>query len=136
MHKILQARLQQYVNRVLPDIQAGFRKGRGTRDQIANIHQIIEKSRKFQKTRDRRNTNIKETSQVVQWLGVRLPTRGVWGTKVQSLIRELRARVPRGCWAHTPRLLSPRALEPQRRNQREARTPGEGPARSDTAKIK
>ena len=46
MLKILQARLQQYVNRELPDIQAGFRKGRGTRDQIANIHWIIEKERK------------------------------------------------------------------------------------------
>ena len=43
MLKILQARLQQYVNRELPDVQAGFRKGRGTRDQIANIHWIIEK---------------------------------------------------------------------------------------------
>ena len=49
MLKILQARLQQYVNRELPDIQAGFRKGRGTRDQIANIHWIIEKARQFQK---------------------------------------------------------------------------------------
>ena len=50
MLKILQARLQQYVDRELPDIQAGFRKGRGTRDQIANIHWIIEKARKFKKT--------------------------------------------------------------------------------------
>ena len=49
MLKILQARLQQYVNRVLPDIQAGFRKGRGTKDQIANIFWIIEKAREFQK---------------------------------------------------------------------------------------
>ena len=49
MLKILQARLQQYVNRELPDVQAGFRKRRGTRDQIANIHWIIEKARKFQK---------------------------------------------------------------------------------------
>ena len=49
MLKILQARLQQYVNRELPDVQAGFRKGRGTRDQIANIHWIIEKARAFQK---------------------------------------------------------------------------------------
>ena len=49
MLKILQARLQQYVNRELPDVQAGFRKGRGTRDQIANIHWIIEKAREFQK---------------------------------------------------------------------------------------
>ena len=47
--KILQARLQQYTNRELPDVQARFRKGRGTRDQIANIHWIIEKARKFQK---------------------------------------------------------------------------------------
>ena len=49
MLKILQARLQQYVNRELPDVQAGFRKGRGLRDQIANIHWIIEKAREFQK---------------------------------------------------------------------------------------
>ena len=49
MLKILQARLQQYVNRELPDVQAGFRKGRGTRDQIANIRWIIEKVREFQK---------------------------------------------------------------------------------------
>ena len=50
MLKILQARLQQYVNCELPDVQAGFRKGRGTRDQIANIQWIIEKAREFQKT--------------------------------------------------------------------------------------
>ena len=49
MLKILQARLQQYVNRELPDVQAGFRKGRGTRDQIANIHWIIKKARELQK---------------------------------------------------------------------------------------
>ena len=49
MLKILQARLQQYVNRELPDVEAGFRKGRGTRDQIANIHWITEKAREFQK---------------------------------------------------------------------------------------
>ena len=49
MLKIFQARLQQYVNWELPDVQAGFRKGRGTRDQIANIHWIIEKPREFQK---------------------------------------------------------------------------------------
>ena len=47
--KILQARLQQYVNRELPDVQSGFRKGRGTRDQIVNIRWIIEKAREFQK---------------------------------------------------------------------------------------
>ena len=49
MLKILQARLQQYRNRELPDVQAGFRKGRGTRDQIANICSILEKAREFQK---------------------------------------------------------------------------------------
>ena len=49
MLKILQARLQQYMNRELPDVQAGFRKGRRTRDQIAKIHWIIEKAREFQK---------------------------------------------------------------------------------------
>ena len=49
MFKILQARLQQYVNVELPDVQARFRKGRGTRDQIANIRWIIEKAREFQK---------------------------------------------------------------------------------------
>ena len=50
MLKILQARLQQFVNRELPDVQASFRKGRGTRDQIANICWIIAKAREFQKT--------------------------------------------------------------------------------------
>ena len=49
MLKILQARLQQYVNHELPDVQARFRKSRGTRDQIANIHWVIEKAREFQK---------------------------------------------------------------------------------------
>ena len=50
MLRILQARLQQYVNHELPDVQAGFRKGRGTRDQIANIHWIIEKAKSSRKT--------------------------------------------------------------------------------------
>ena len=50
MLKILQARLQQHRNHELPDVQAGFRKGRGNRDQIANIHWIIKKAREFQKT--------------------------------------------------------------------------------------
>ena len=49
MLKILQARLQQYMNRELPDVQVGYRKGRGMRDQISNIHCIIEKAREFQK---------------------------------------------------------------------------------------
>ena len=51
MLKILQARLEQFVNRELPDVQAGFRKGSGTRDQIANICWIIEKAREFQKNK-------------------------------------------------------------------------------------
>ena len=50
MLKILQARLQQYMNRELPDVQAGFRESRGTRDQIASIHWIIKKAREFQKS--------------------------------------------------------------------------------------
>ena len=49
MFKILQARLQQYMNQELPDVQAGFRKDRGSRDQIANVHWIIEKAREFKK---------------------------------------------------------------------------------------
>ena len=49
MLKILQVRLQQYMNQELPDVQPGFRKGRGTRDQIANIHWIMEKAKQFQK---------------------------------------------------------------------------------------
>ena len=49
MLKILQARPQQYVNHEFPDVQAGFRKGRGTRDQITNVHWIMEKAREFQK---------------------------------------------------------------------------------------
>ena len=49
MLKVLEARLQQYVNQELPDVQAGIRKGRGTRDQIANIHWIIETAREFEK---------------------------------------------------------------------------------------
>ena len=49
MLKILQVRLQQYMNHERPEVQAGFRKGRGTRDQIANIHWIIKKAREFQK---------------------------------------------------------------------------------------
>ena len=60
MLKLLQARLQQYVNPELPDVQAGFRKGRGTRDQIANIRWIIEKAREFQK-----NTSVQFNRSVV-----------------------------------------------------------------------
>ena len=61
MLKSLQARLQQYVNHELPDVQAGFRKGRGTKDQIANICWIIKKAREFQKKK-------KKTSILLYWL--------------------------------------------------------------------
>ena len=57
MLKIIQARLQQYMNRELPDVQGGFRKGRGTRDQIANICWIIKKAREFQEKK-KKNTSI------------------------------------------------------------------------------
>ena len=59
MLKILQARLQQYMNRELPDVQADFRKGRGTRDQIASIQWVIEKAREFEKNKQtNKQTNI------------------------------------------------------------------------------
>ena len=57
MLKILQARLQQYMNCELPDVQGGFRKGRGTRDQIASIRWIIEKAREFQKKKQKNKQN-------------------------------------------------------------------------------
>ena len=64
MIKILQARLQQYVNQGLPDVQAGFRKGRGIRDQIANICWIIAKAREFQK----RSTSALLTMPLTVWI--------------------------------------------------------------------
>ena len=64
MLEILQARLQQYMNRELPDVQGGFRKGRGARDQIANIRWIIEKAREFQKT----STSASLTMPLAVWL--------------------------------------------------------------------
>ena len=64
MLKILQARLQQYVNHELPHVQAGFRKGRGTRDQIANIRWIIEKAREFQK----KSTSALLTMPLTVWI--------------------------------------------------------------------
>ena len=59
MLKILQVRLQQYINRELPDVQAGFRKGRGTRDQIDSIQWIIERAREFQKKKSASLTTLK-----------------------------------------------------------------------------
>ena len=64
MLKILQARLQQYMNHELPDIQAGFRKGRGTRDQIANIHRIIKKARVPEKTK----TKTRKPKPLTVWI--------------------------------------------------------------------
>ena len=66
MLKILQARLQQYLNRELPDAQAGFRRSRGTRHQIANIHSIIKKARKFQKNIYFRFTSYTKASDCVE----------------------------------------------------------------------
>ena len=66
MLKILQTRLQQYVNREILDIQAGFRKGRGTGDQIANIRWIIEKARKFQKASI--STSLTMVKPVIVWI--------------------------------------------------------------------
>ena len=71
MLKILQARLQQDVNQELPDVQAGFRKGRGTRDQIANIRWIIEKAREFQKTiYFSLLTRLKQLWKILQEMGI------------------------------------------------------------------
>ena len=58
MLKILQARLQQYMNQEISDVQAGFRKGRGTRDQIANICWVMEKAREFQKTKTKKQHHL------------------------------------------------------------------------------
>ena len=66
MLKILQARLQQYLNRELPDAQAGFRRSRGTRHQIADIHSIIKKARKFQKNIYFRFTSYTKASDCVE----------------------------------------------------------------------
>ena len=77
MLKIFQARLQQYVNCELPDVQAGFRKGRGTRDQIANIHWIVKKAREFQKnicfidsTKDFNCVNHNKLWKILQEVGI------------------------------------------------------------------
>ena len=72
MLKILQARLQQYVNCELPDVQAGFRKGRGTRDQIANIHWIIEKAREFQKKKKKKTISalFTMTKPLTVWIAI------------------------------------------------------------------
>ena len=74
MLKILQARLQQYVNRGNPDVQAGFRKGRETRDQIDNIHWIIEKAREFQKN----ITSISASLTMLKLLTVWITKKNLW----------------------------------------------------------
>ena len=68
MLKILQAKHQQYVKCELPDAQAGFRKGRGTRDQIANIHWIIEKAREFQKTSN--SASLTTIKSLTMWITI------------------------------------------------------------------
>ena len=77
MLKILQARLQQYVNQELPDVQVGFRKGRGPRDQIANIHWIIEKIREFQKNH----------ILLLHWLCIKSLT--IWITTSWKILQEM-----------------------------------------------
>ena len=74
MLKILQARLQQHVNQELPDVQAGFRKGRGTRDQIANICWIIEKAREFQKKKNKKQNIACATLSMLKLLTVWITT--------------------------------------------------------------
>ena len=70
MLKILQARLQQYVNPELPDVQAGFRKGRGTRNQIANICWIIEKAREFQKKKTSTSALLTMPKPLTVWITI------------------------------------------------------------------
>ena len=70
MLKILQAKLQQYVNRELPDVQAGFRKGRGTRDQIANIRWIKEKAREFQKKKTSISALLTMPKSLTVWITI------------------------------------------------------------------
>ena len=68
MIKIIQARLQQYVNQELPDVQAGFRKGRRTRDEIANINWIIEKAREFQKKKKSISVSLTTLKPLTVWI--------------------------------------------------------------------
>ena len=68
MLKILQARLQQYVNPELPHIKAGFRKGRGTRDQIVNIHWIIDKAREFQEKKKSTSVSLTTLKFLTVWI--------------------------------------------------------------------
>ena len=68
MIKIIQARLQQYVNQELPDVQAGFRKGRRTRDEIANINWIIEKAREFQKKEKSISVSLTTLKPLTVWI--------------------------------------------------------------------
>ena len=68
MLKVLQARLQQYVNQEFQHVQAGFRKGRGTRDHIANIHRIIEKAREFQKKKKSTSASLSTLTPLIVWI--------------------------------------------------------------------
>ena len=68
MLKILQARLQQYLNQELPDVQAGFRKGRGTRDQMADIHWIIERAREFEKKKKSTSALLTTPKLLTVWI--------------------------------------------------------------------
>ena len=81
MLKILQARLQQYVNCELPDVQGGFRKGRETRDQIANICWIIEKAREFQKKKQRKKIEWER----LEISSRKLDTKGTFHAKMDTI---------------------------------------------------
>ena len=98
MFKILQARFQQYVNHELPDVQAGFRKDRRTRDQIANIHWIIKKASEFQKniylcfndyTKDFDCVSHNELWKILQKIGIRDHQTGSWEICIQVKKQQL-----------------------------------------------
>ena len=98
MLKILQARLQHYVNWELPDVQAGFRKGRGTTDPIANIHWIMKKAREFQKNiyfcftdyaKDFDSVDHNKWQKILQERGIQTTLPDFWGTCMQVKKQQL-----------------------------------------------
>ena len=110
MLKIFQARLQQYMNREIPDVQAGFRKGKGTRDQIANIHWIIKKQENSRKTST--SSSLTMLKPLTVWITTNwkiLKDMGI-PDHLTCLLRnlyEMDACLPGCVWNATPRSLSP-----------------------------
>ena len=98
MLKILQARLQQYVNRELPDVQAGCRKGRGTRDQIANIHWIIEKARVSQLCQSLWLCGSQQTVEIVQEMEYQATLPPSWKTCMQVKKQQLELDMEQQTW--------------------------------------